>query len=50
MDGCNTSKTKLSFNLLQEKNNLVQGKWADLNPFEVGKMKALFFSRKSRKS
>jgi len=34
-DGCNTSKGKLSFNLLGEKNNLAQGKWADLNPFEA---------------
>ncbi len=35
MDGRNTSKAKLSFNLLGEKNNSAQGKWADLNPFEI---------------
>jgi SPX domain protein involved in polyphosphate accumulation len=35
MDGHNTSKTKLSFNLPGEKNNSMQGKWADLNPFEA---------------
>jgi hypothetical protein len=35
MDGNNTSKAKLSFNLLGEKNDSAQGKWADLNPFEV---------------
>jgi hypothetical protein len=35
MDGRNTSKTKLSFNLLGEKNDLAQGKWTDLNPFEA---------------
>jgi hypothetical protein len=34
-DGSNTSKAKLSFNLLEEKNDSAQGKWADLNPFEV---------------
>jgi hypothetical protein len=34
-DGSNTSKNKLSFNLSGEKNDLVQGKWADLNPFEA---------------
>jgi hypothetical protein len=35
MDGSNTSKVKLSFNRLGEKNDSMQGKWADLNPFEV---------------
>jgi hypothetical protein len=35
VDGRNTSKAKLSFNLPGEKNNLAQGKWADLNPFEA---------------
>jgi hypothetical protein len=35
MDGCNTSKAKLSFNLLGEKNDSAQGKWANLNPFEA---------------
>jgi hypothetical protein len=34
-DGSNTSKVKLSFNLSGEKNDSTQGKWADLNPFEV---------------
>jgi hypothetical protein len=34
-NGCNTSKAKLSFNLLGEKNDSTQGKWADLNPFEA---------------
>jgi hypothetical protein len=34
-DGHNTSKTKLSFNLPGEKNDSVQGKWVDLNPFEA---------------
>jgi len=34
-DRRNTSKAKLSFNLLGEKNDLAQGKWADLNPFEA---------------
>ncbi len=34
-DGSNTSKAKLSFNLSGEKNDSMQGKWADLNPFEV---------------
>ncbi len=34
-DGSNTSKTKLSSNLLGEKNDSARGKWADLNPFEV---------------
>jgi hypothetical protein len=34
-DGSNTSKAKLSFNLLGEKNDSMQGKWADLNPFEA---------------
>jgi hypothetical protein len=34
-DGSNTSKTKLSFSLSGEKNDSAQGKWADLNPFEV---------------
>jgi len=34
-DGRNTSKAKLSFNFLGEKNNSTQGKWADLNPFET---------------
>ncbi len=31
----NTSKTKLNFNLPREKNDLAQGKWVDLNPFEA---------------
>jgi len=35
MDGRNTSKTKLSFNVLGEKNDSAQGKWVDLNPFEA---------------
>jgi hypothetical protein len=35
INGSNTSKTKLSFNLSGEKNNSVQGKWVDLNPFEA---------------
>ncbi len=34
-DGRNTSQAKLSFNLSGEKNDLAQGKWADLNPFEA---------------
>jgi hypothetical protein len=34
-DERNTSKAKLSFNLLGEKNDSAQGKWADLNPFEA---------------
>jgi hypothetical protein len=34
-DGSNTSKAKLSFNLSGEKNDSAQGKWANLNPFEV---------------
>jgi hypothetical protein len=34
-DGNNTSKAKLSFNLSGEKNDSAQGKWADLNLFEV---------------
>jgi len=34
-DGSNTSKVKLSFNLSGEKNDSTQGKWADLNPFEM---------------
>jgi len=34
-DGSNTFKIKLSFSLSGEKNDSVQGKWADLNPFEV---------------
>jgi hypothetical protein len=34
-DGNNTSKAKLSFNLSGEKNDSVQGKWVDLNPFQV---------------
>jgi hypothetical protein len=34
-DGSNTSKAKLSFNLLGEKNDSAQGKWVDLNLFEV---------------
>jgi hypothetical protein len=34
-DGSNTSKAKLNFNLSREKNDLAQGKWADLNLFEV---------------
>jgi hypothetical protein len=34
-DRRNTSKAKLSFNLPGEKNDLAQGKWADLNPFEA---------------
>jgi hypothetical protein len=34
MDGSNTSKAKLSFNLSGENNDSAQGKWADLNPFE----------------
>jgi hypothetical protein len=33
-DGSNTSKAKLSFNLLGEKNDLAREKWADLNPFQ----------------
>jgi hypothetical protein len=35
MDGSNTSKIKLRFNLSGEKNDSAGGKWADLNPFEV---------------
>jgi hypothetical protein len=35
VDGHNTSKVKLSFNLLGEKNDSVQGKWTSLNPFEA---------------
>ncbi len=35
MDGRNTSKAKLSFNFPGEKNDSMQGKWADLNPFEA---------------
>jgi hypothetical protein len=35
MDGRNTSKVKLSFNLSREKNDSTQGKWAELNPFGV---------------
>jgi hypothetical protein len=35
MDGSNTSKAKLRFNLSGEKNDSAGGKWADLNPFEV---------------
>jgi hypothetical protein len=31
----NTSKVKLSFNLMREKNDSTQGKWVDLNPFEA---------------
>jgi hypothetical protein len=34
-DGSNTSKAKLSFNLLGEKNDSAQGKGVELNPFEV---------------
>jgi hypothetical protein len=34
-NGCNTSKAKLSFSLSGEKNDSTQGKWADLNPFEI---------------
>jgi hypothetical protein len=34
-DGSNTSKAKLSFNLSGENNDSAQGKWANLNPFEV---------------
>ncbi len=34
-DKSNTSKVKLSFNFSGEKNNSVQGKWVDLNPFEA---------------
>jgi hypothetical protein len=34
-EGRNISKPKLSFNLPGEKNNLAQGKWADVNPFET---------------
>jgi hypothetical protein len=34
-DGRNNSKAKLSFNLMGEKNDSAQGKWADLNPFEA---------------
>ncbi len=34
-DGSNTSKAKLSFILSGEKTDSTQGKWADLNPFEV---------------
>jgi hypothetical protein len=34
-DERNTSKAKLSFNLLGENNDSAQGKWADLNPFEA---------------
>jgi hypothetical protein len=51
-DGSNTSKAKLSFNLSGEKNDSAQGKWANLNPFEVlnGKTSASIFLGKSRKS
>ncbi len=47
-DGHNTSKAKLSFNLPGEKNDLAQGKWADLNPFEAlnGENKSFAFLKK----
>jgi hypothetical protein len=47
-DGRNTSKVKLSFNLLGEKNDSAQGKWADLNPFEalIGENESFNFFKK----
>jgi hypothetical protein len=35
VDECNTSKAKLNFNFSGENNNSMQGKWANLNPFEA---------------
>jgi hypothetical protein len=35
MDGHNTSKAKLHFNLPGEKNDSTQGKWADLTPLKL---------------
>jgi hypothetical protein len=51
MDGRNTSKAKLSFNLSGEKNDSVQGKWADLNSFEAlnGENESSNFLRKISK-
>jgi hypothetical protein len=35
INGSNTSKVKLNFNLSWEKNDSAKGKWVDLNPFEA---------------
>jgi hypothetical protein len=52
VDGCNTPKIKLIFNLLGRCNGLAQRKWANANPFEAlnGEDKASDFLGKALKA